>query len=139
MDRSVRDALPETPDSDIARGLEAIIDAAAGVLAEESLEATLEGMVEALHPIVSFTSLALYEADHEARVLVPVFAVGRYVEETLTDRPPFDASIAGTVVKTGEMAHLDPEDPRQAPYTIPDTPADEPRRSWSSRCSSPGR
>jgi diguanylate cyclase (GGDEF)-like protein len=115
----------ETP-IEISRGLESIIDAAAGVLAEQSLDATLHGMVEALHPIVAFTSLALYEADHEARVLVPVFAVGRYVGETLADRPPFDASIAGTVVTTGVMAHLDPDDPRQAPYTIPDTPADEP-------------
>jgi diguanylate cyclase (GGDEF)-like protein len=118
--------LTESASTDVAHGLEAIIDAAAGVLAEQSLQATLRGMVDALHPIVSFTSLALYEADHGTRELVPVFAVGRYVEETMADRPPFDASIAGTVVKTGVLAHLDPDDPRQAPYTIPDTPADEP-------------
>jgi diguanylate cyclase (GGDEF)-like protein len=121
-----RIAVSETTATDVVRGLEAIIDAAAGVLAEKSLEATLEGMVTALSPIVSFTSLALYEADHAERVLVPKFARGRFVEETLADRPPFDASIAGTVVTSGKMAHLDPDDPRQAPYTIPDTPDDEP-------------
>ncbi len=83
----------------VVRGLEAIIDAAAGVLAEQSLTATLNGMARALGAIVPFTSLAIYEADHRARVLVPVFAVGRYVEQTLADRPPFDASIGGSVVR----------------------------------------
>ena len=48
----------------VVHGLEAIIDAAAGVLAEKSLTATLNGMARALGPIVPFTSLAIYEADH---------------------------------------------------------------------------
>jgi hypothetical protein len=55
----------------VVHGLEAIIDAAAGVLAQKSLIATLDGMVRELRPIVPFTSLAVYEADHAARVLVP--------------------------------------------------------------------
>ncbi len=114
-----------TTADEIVEGLEAIIDAAAGVLAEKSLEATLAGMVTALDAIVGFTSLALYEADHPRRVMIPVFAVGRYVQETLADRPPFDHSIAGRVVTTGEMAHLAPEDPRQRPYKIPGTPDEE--------------
>ena len=109
----------------VVRGLEAIIDAAAGVLAEESLTATLHGMVRELQGIVPFTSLAIYEADHQARVLVPVFAVGRYVEETLADRPPFDASISGAAVQSGELAHLDPWDTRMKLYAIPGTPTDE--------------
>jgi hypothetical protein len=37
----------------------AIIDAAAGVLAEQSLDATLDGMARALGAIVPFTSLAV--------------------------------------------------------------------------------
>jgi hypothetical protein len=49
--------------SQIVVGLEAIIDAAAGVLAEQSLEATLRGMAGELAAIVPFTSLAIYEAD----------------------------------------------------------------------------
>ena len=110
----------------VVRGLEAIIDAAAGVLAEQSLTATLNGMARALGAIVPFTSLAIYEADHRARVLVPVFAVGRYVEQTLADRPPFDASIGGSVVRSREMAHIELPDPRLSRYQIPDTPADEP-------------
>src|SRR3954463_4796838 len=112
--------------SQVVDGLEAIIEAAAGVLAEKSLDATLHGMVRALDAIVPFTSLALYEADHAARILVPVFAVGNYVEETLADRPPFDASIGGTGGKTGQPAPPGPRDPRLPPYPIPDTPEDEP-------------
>jgi diguanylate cyclase (GGDEF)-like protein len=111
--------------TDVARGLEAIIDAAAGILAEQSLNATLHGMARALGEIVPFTSLAVYEADHAARVLVPVFAVGRYVDQTLADRPPFDGSIAGGVVRSGEMAHITVEDPSLSDYTIPGTPVDE--------------
>ena len=110
----------------VVQGLEAIIDAAAGVLAEQSLTATLRGMARALGAIVPFTDLAIYEADHRARVLVPVFALGRYVDETLADRPPFDASIGGSVVRSREMAHLELPDVGLSAYTIPDTPLDEP-------------
>jgi diguanylate cyclase (GGDEF)-like protein len=111
---------------EVVRGLEAIIDAAAGVLAEQSLDATLHGMVRALGGIVPFTSLAVYEADHQTEVLIPVFAVGRFVEETLQDRPPFDASIAGMAVRSRETQHVAPSDPRMVPYTIPGTPVEEP-------------
>ena len=75
-------------------------------------------MARALGAIVPFTSLAIYEADHRARVLVPVFAVGRYVEQTLADRPPFDASIGGSVVRSREMAHI--ELARPAAQPVPD-------------------
>ena len=117
---------PLTSPTQIVLGLEAIIDAAAGVLAEQSLTATLEGMARALGDIVPFTSLAIYEADHRARVLVPVFAVGRYVDQTLADRPPFDASIGGSVVRSREPAHVQLPDPNLSRYQIAGTPDDEP-------------
>ena len=109
----------------VVHGLEAIIDAAAGVLSQKSLTATLDGMVRELRPIVPFTSLAVYEADHAARVLVPVYAVGRWVEATLANRPGFDSSLAGQVVQSGEPQHLDPWDTRLKQYTIPGTSDDE--------------
>jgi GAF domain-containing protein len=116
---------PASP-TQVVHGLEAIIDAVAGVLAEESLIATLQEMARALGAIVPFTSLAIYEADHRARVLVPVFALGRYVDQTLVDRPPFDASVGGSVVRSRQMAHIEVPDPRLSRYTIPGTPLDEP-------------
>ena len=45
----------------LVSGLEAIIDAATGVLAAQSLEETLQGMADALAPIVPYTSLAVFE------------------------------------------------------------------------------
>jgi diguanylate cyclase (GGDEF)-like protein len=109
----------------VARGLEAIIDAAAGVLAEQSLQSTLREMSRALAGIVPFTSLAVYELDHERRELVPVFAEGRYVDETLADRPQLDASITGRAVKARKLIHLEPGHPWLGMYHIPGTPADD--------------
>src|SRR3954469_3062361 len=109
----------------VARGLEAIIDAAAGVLAEQSLDATLRQMSRALAGIVPFTSLAVYELHSQRRELVPVFAVGRYVAETLADRPALDNSITGRAVLARELVHLEPGHPWLGMYQIPGTPADE--------------
>jgi diguanylate cyclase (GGDEF)-like protein len=107
-------------------GLEAIIDAAASILAEGSLEATFDEMARALATIVPFTSLAVYSTQGSAAVLLPVFAVGRYVRETLAGRPPLQGSIAGRVVLTRTLAHIEASTPRDAIYHVPGTPADEP-------------
>ncbi len=74
-------------------GLEAIIDAATGILAAQSLQETLQGMADALAPIVPYTSLAVYEVAWSERMLTPLLATGRYVEETLASRPALDDSI----------------------------------------------
>ncbi len=108
-----------------APGLAAIIDAATGVLGEQSLEATLEEMARALNPIVPYTSLAIYEVDHIAGVLVPLYAAGRYIEQTLSSRPALDASITGHAVTTGQLVHLEAGHPWLGQYVMPGTPIDE--------------
>ena len=113
------------PATRVARGLEEIIDAAAGVLAAQSLQATLKAMAAALRPIVPFTSLAVYEADLDERKLNPVFAVGRHVEQTLAFTPPLDASITGKAFMRGRLVHLEPGHPWLGSYQLPGTPADE--------------
>jgi diguanylate cyclase (GGDEF)-like protein len=110
----------------LTRGLESIIDAAAGILAEGSLGATFDEMARALETIVPFTSLAVYSTHDGAAVLLPVFAVGRYVEETLAGRPPLQGSIAGRVVLTRTLVHLEAHTPRSSVYQVPGTPQDEP-------------
>jgi diguanylate cyclase (GGDEF)-like protein len=122
VDRPDVSAVPATR---IARGLEEIIDAAAGVLAAQSLQATLKEMAAALRPIVQFTSLAVYEADLEERKLNPVFAVGRHVEQTLAFSPPLDASITGKAFMRGRLVHLEPGHPWLGSYQLPGTPDDE--------------
>src|SRR5690348_7587772 len=110
----------------LTRGLESIIDAAASILAEGSLSSTLDEMARALETIVPFTSLAVYSTVDHAPVLLPVFAVGAYVEETLAGRPPLNGSIAGQVVRTRTLVHLEADASREAIYQVPGTPDDEP-------------
>jgi diguanylate cyclase (GGDEF)-like protein len=106
-------------------GLEAIIDAMAGVLAEQSLESTLQAMSRALAPIVPFTSLAVFELSDDREMLVPVFAEGLWVEETLADRPSVRESISGKAVLSGEVYNLAPDHPWIREHQIPGTPDDE--------------
>jgi diguanylate cyclase (GGDEF)-like protein len=110
----------------LTRGLESIIDAAASILAEGSLEATFDEMARALETIVPFTSLAVYSTQEAAPVLLPVFAVGRYVDETLAGRPPLRGSIAGRVVSTRTLVHYEATASRDSVYQVPGTPDDEP-------------
>jgi diguanylate cyclase (GGDEF)-like protein len=108
----------------VVRGLESIIDAVAGVLAEQSLDATLSSMARALRGIVPYTSLAIYELDFDRRLLVPVFAEGLFVEETMADAPTLDDSITGKVVKSRQLVHLEPGHPWFGRYIIDGTPQD---------------
>jgi diguanylate cyclase (GGDEF)-like protein len=106
----------------VVRGLESIIDAVAGVLAEQSLDATLQAMARALHGIVPYTSLAIYEVDAERQLLIPVFAEGLFVEETMADAPKLNDSITGKVVRSRQIVHLEPGHPWFGRYVIADTP-----------------
>jgi diguanylate cyclase (GGDEF)-like protein len=108
----------------VVRGLESIIDAVAGVLAEQSLDATLQSMARALRGIVPYTSLAIYEVDAERQLLIPVFAEGLFVEETLADPPGLDDSITGKVVRSRQIVHLEPGHPWFGRYIIAGTPQD---------------
>jgi diguanylate cyclase (GGDEF)-like protein len=108
----------------VVRGLESIIDAVAGVLAEQSLDATLQSMARALRGIVPYTSLAIYEVDTERQLLIPVFAEGLFVEETLADPPGLNDSITGKVVRSRQIVHLEPGHPWFGRYIIADTPQD---------------
>ena len=108
----------------VVAGLEAIIDATAGILAAQSLEATLQAMADALATIVPYTSLVVYEVAWEDRVCVPLLATGSYVEQAMNSRPPLDKSATGTAVLSGELVYRGPEDARLG-NVMPGTPANE--------------
>src|ERR1700755_318857 len=112
---------PHTSDR-LVTGLEAIIDAATGVLAAQSLEETHQGMADALAPIVPYTSLAVYEVVWSERILVPLLATGRYVPETLASRPALENSITGSAVLRAEVVYLAPGDPLLRKHVMPGTP-----------------
>jgi diguanylate cyclase (GGDEF)-like protein len=108
----------------VVAGLEAIIDATAGILAAQSLEATLQAMADALAPIVPYTSLVVYEVAWTERICIPLLATGSYLEQTLSSRPPLDDSATGTAVLSGELVYRGPDDPLLG-HVMPGTPANE--------------
>ena len=117
---SIPTAIPDV-NARLVTGLEAIIDTATGILAAQSLQETLQGMADAVLPIVSYTSLAVYEVDWTERILVPLLATGRYVPETLCSRPSLDASITGLAVLSAEVVCPPPGDPLLGKYQMPGT------------------
>jgi diguanylate cyclase (GGDEF)-like protein len=108
----------------VVAGLEAIIDATAGILAAQSLEATLQAMADALAPIVPYTSLVVYEVAWTQRICIPLLATGSYLEQTLSSRPPLDDSATGTAVLSGELVYRGPDDPVLG-HVMPGTPVNE--------------
>src|ERR1700735_5137434 len=108
----------------VLAGLEAIIDATAGILAAQSLQATLQAMADALAPIVPYTSLVVYEVAWTERICVPLLATGSYIEQTLSTRPPFGDSATGAAVLSGELVYRGPDDPVLG-HVMPGTPVNE--------------
>ncbi|TML20762.1 MAG: diguanylate cyclase [Actinobacteria bacterium] len=96
------------------------------VLAEQSLDALLDRIADALAELVPHDSLTIYEADELRRVLVPVWARDKWADKILADRCPFGVGLTGWGVEHREpvrvnQAHLDPR-----VSTVAGTPADEP-------------
>jgi diguanylate cyclase (GGDEF)-like protein len=108
----------------VVAGLEAIIDATAGILAAQSLEATLQAMADALAPIVPYTSLVVYEVDWTERVCIPLLATGSYLEQAVDSRPPLDGSYTGQAVLSGELVYRSPGTPGSG-HVMPGTPVNE--------------
>jgi diguanylate cyclase (GGDEF)-like protein len=116
-------AVPDCSPSDrLVVGLEAIIDASAGILSAQSLADTVQAMADALLPIVPYTSLAVYEVDWANRVGIPLLATGRYIEETLASNPPLDKSITGKAVLQNKLMYSAPGDADLNIAVIPGTP-----------------
>src|ERR671924_622022 len=96
------------------------------VLAEQSLDALLDRIADALAELIPHDSLTIYEADEPRRMLTPVLARDKWADKILADRCPFGIGLTGWGVEHREpvrvqQAHLDP---RVA--TVRGTPADEP-------------
>src|SRR5215208_223171 len=96
------------------------------VLGEQSLDALLDRIADALAELVPHDSLTIYEADEPRRRLIPVWARDKWADKILADTCPFGVGLTGWGVEHREpvrvnQAHLDP---RTA--TVAGTPADEP-------------
>src|SRR5262245_54315817 len=82
-----------------ASALEALVDAAAGILAADSLRGTLGRISHHLSALLEYDDLTVYEIDEEAAVLRPVFAVGNWVEEIMASVIPLDTGTTGWAVR----------------------------------------
>ena len=82
-----------------ARVLEALLEAAAAVLAADSLDDTLRRMALHLRALVPYDDLAVYELVEGGRTLSPAFAAGRWAEEVMAESFPHDAGITGQTIR----------------------------------------
>src|ERR1700709_2154744 len=87
------------PETGRGSALEALVEAAAGILAADSLEGTLGRIAHHLRALLHFDDLTLYEVDEAERVLRPVFAVGDWVDEVLENPIPLGTGVTGWVVE----------------------------------------
>jgi diguanylate cyclase (GGDEF)-like protein len=96
------------------------------VLGEQSLDALLDRIADALAELVPHDSLTIYEADEPRRVLQPVWARDKWADKILADQVPFGVGLTGWGVAHREPVRVNQahRDPRTA--TVAGTPADEP-------------
>jgi diguanylate cyclase (GGDEF)-like protein len=83
------------------------------VLSEESLDALLERIADALAELIPYQDVHIYEADETKRELVPVLARSKWADEVMSERFSFGEGITGWAVEHREpvlanQAHLDP-------------------------------
>ncbi len=91
-------AVPTESRRAAASALEALVDAAAGILAADSLSDTLGRIAHHLAELLHYDELSLYEVDRVAAMLVPVFALGAYANEVMADSFPVTEGVTGWVV-----------------------------------------
>src|SRR5437867_4773556 len=83
------------------------------VLSEQSLDALLERIADALAALVPYEDVNIYEADESSRQLRAVLARGEWVDEIMSESFSFGEGITGWAVEHREAvlankAHLDP-------------------------------
>jgi diguanylate cyclase (GGDEF)-like protein len=79
--------------------LDALLDAAAGILAADSLRETLGRISEHLSALLSYDDLTVYEIEPGERALRPVFAVGSWVDEIMADSIDVASGVTGWCVR----------------------------------------
>src|SRR5207302_123554 len=94
------------------------------VLSEQSLDTLLDRIADTLGDLMPYEALHVYEADVEARQLVPVLARSDYQDEIMNSRALFGEGITGWAVENRRpvwtnRAHLDPR-----VLNVPGTPVE---------------
>jgi diguanylate cyclase (GGDEF)-like protein len=93
-----------------ASALAALVDAAAGILAADSLSDTLGRIAHHLGELLHYDELSVYEVDRAAGMLVPVFALGAYADEVMADSFPVTEGVTGWVVSNRRTRNVERAD-----------------------------
>jgi diguanylate cyclase (GGDEF)-like protein len=88
-----------TPAQGGGTALDALIDAAAGILAADSLEDTLGRIAHHLQALLPYDDLTVYEVDAAGTGLRPVFALGAWVQEIMSESLSVENGTTGWVVR----------------------------------------
>ncbi len=83
------------------------------VLSEQSLDALLERIADALAELIPYEDVHIYEADEAKRELIPVLARSKWATEVMSETFSYGEGITGWAVEHREpvlanQAHLDP-------------------------------
>jgi diguanylate cyclase (GGDEF)-like protein len=113
-------------DAALVQSYRRLADVFHDVLGEQSLDALLDRIADALADLIPHDSLTIYEADEPRRLLIPVWARDQWADKILADTCPFGVGLTGWGVEHREparvnQAHLDPR-----VKTVPGTPDNEP-------------
>src|SRR3954451_7543080 len=117
--------MPESPAApELVESYRRLADVFHEVLAEQSLDALLVRIADALGDLIPHDTLTIYEADETQSVLTAVFARDEYADEIMATQIGFDEGITGWAARRREAAHVNQAhlDPRVR--FVPGTPID---------------
>jgi diguanylate cyclase (GGDEF)-like protein len=89
-----------------AATLEALMDAAAAVLAADSLDETFGRMTGRLRELVPYDDLVVYEVDPTRTTVRPVFADGGWVDEVMAESFSIEEGITGRTLREGKTSNV---------------------------------
>jgi diguanylate cyclase (GGDEF)-like protein len=124
--RLIPERVDAPPHDALVESYRRLADVFHDVLSEQSLDALLDRIADALADLIPHDSLTIYEADEPRRILIPVWARDKWADKILADKCPFGVGLTGWGVEHREAARVNQAhlDPRVA--TVPGTPEDEP-------------
>jgi diguanylate cyclase (GGDEF)-like protein len=117
--------IAQKPAQESGTALDALIDAAAGILAADSLEDTLARISHHLQALLPYDDLTVYEVDAEGTSLRPVFALGVWVEQIMAETLSVDRGTTGWVVRNRRTRNVPNTRFDEISNVVPGTPLDD--------------
>jgi diguanylate cyclase (GGDEF)-like protein len=116
---------PHTSAQEGGTALDALIDAAAGILAADSLEDTLGRIAHHLQALLPYDDITVYEVDDDGTGLRPVFAMGSWVDEIMAETLSVNEGTTGWVVRNRRTRNVPNVRFDTISSVVPGTPMDD--------------